>query len=859
MLRRRRNRELDEEIRSHLQMAERDHSERGEDPRTARLSARRELGSEALVKEVTRGTWGRNWLERRTQDLRYAFRQLRKSPGFTATAVLTLALGIGANSAIFSVVNAVLLNPLPFPHADRLVWAWGRFQLGNTAGISPVDLLEYRDRNRTFAQFGGFFVLGTSPRNWSLRSQAHQLQGAMVTSGFFDALGQTPVAGRVFTRADEQSQVPRAAILSYHMWQELYGGDPNVVGATAQMDGNPITIAGVMPAALDFPAKSDFWFPIPLLAPGIMNHSHHMLRGVGLLKPENSLQQAQADLDGIASGLAAQFPQSNTGWGLRLSWMRDVLVGPVKPVLLMLLAAVALVLLIACVNIANLLLARYGARQRELSIRTAIGAGRSRILGQLITENLLLALLAGAAATALAYWGVGLLRSFGPESLPRLSEIRLDGRVLAFTAGVAVLTALLFGLAPAWLATARGPAASLRDDSRAGMGRRRHSLGATLVIGETALSLCLLIAAGLLLESLYHTLHAPPGFDAQGVLTTRLLLPGSIYRDLPSRARFVEHVTSGIRALPGVTDAGIISEMPLHNEYNDTFFTIAERPPRDPRDKEDADFRSTGLGYFKAMRIPLLRGRLFEERELGRPLVILVDEPFVKRYFPGEDPIGKHIVLSKPCEIIGVVGGVRAHNLQMAPRPTMYLPFDQSDSDSFHIFVRAGGDPGVLAGPIRRIVAAEDPDVALSAFETMDRLVSQSVGAERFDAVLLGLFAALALALAIAGVYGVFSYIVAQQTHEIGVRMALGALPSQMLRLVLRRGLLLGGGGAALGILAAFFLVRIPARQLYGVEARDPATFALAGLLLIGVALAACSIPARRAMRVDPLVALRYE
>jgi putative ABC transport system permease protein len=856
---RKRDRELNDEIRSHLEMAARDRADRGEDANQARLSARRELGSEALIKEVTRGMWGWLWVERRAQDLRYAFRQLRRQPGFTATAVLTLALGIGANSAIFSVVNSVLLNPLPYPHADRLFWAWGRFKLGDHAGVSPADFIEYRDRNRSFQSFGAYFVLGGMPRNWSMRGEAHQLQGAMVMAGFFEALGQAPVMGRSFTKADEQVTQPQAAILSYHMWQERYGGDPGVVGTTARLDSSPVTIVGVMPASLEFPAKADFWFPTPLLAEGTMNRNHHMLRGIGLLQPGISMAQGQADLDGIAGGLALQFPQSNTGWGLRLERMRDAMVGPARPVLLMLVGAVSLVLLIACVNLANLLLARYGSRQRELAIRTAIGAGRSRLLGQLITENLVLALIAGVAALALAYWGVALVRNFGPRKIPRLDEIRLDGRVLAFTAAVAALTTLLFGLGPAWLAAVRGSSAAMREGSRAGAGRHRHSLGAVLVVGETALSLCLLIAAGLLMESLYHTLHAPPGFSPQGLITTQILLPYATYPDLPSRARFVERFTDAVRALPGVTGVGIVSELPLHNEYNDTFFTIAEHPPRDPRHKEDADFRTTNLGYFQAMHIPLLRGRFFQERELTRPLVALVDEPFAKRYFPDEDPLGKHVILGQPCEIIGIVGGVRAHSLQLPPRPTIYLPFDQNGSDSFHILARSAGDAGSLAGPIRGIAAAQDPDVALSSFLRMEDVVSQSAAVERFDAILLAIFAGLALALAVAGVYGVFSYIVAQQTHEMGVRMALGARPEQMLRLVLGRGALLAGAGAAMGLAAALFLVRIPAGQLYGVGPRDTLTFGGAALVLIAVAVLACAIPARRAMRVDPLVALRYE
>ena len=864
--RRRRDRELDEEIRSHLTMAAGDARDRGEGPEQASLSARRDFGNVGLVQEVTRSSWGWAWLERFGQDLRFAARQLRRSAGFTASAVLTLALGIGANSAIFSVVNSVLLNPLPYPHAERLVWIWGHTPAGaTTAALSPPDFRDYRDWNRVFQYLGAFSPF-VGMRNWSSGGAARQLQSAMVTGDFFQALGNRPLLGRNFTREDEQTSDPHVVLLSYRVWQQAYGGDPAIVGQTARIDSTPVTIIGVMPASFDFPRDTDFWFPTPMLARGLQQRLSHNLRAVGLLQPGATIAQAQADLDSVATRLGDQYPATDKGWGLLLQPMRDAIVGPAGPVLWMLLGAVALVLLIACVNIANLLLARYGARQREISIRTAIGAGRFRILRQLITENLLLALLAGSLALAIAIWGVDLVRSHGPATLPRLKEVRLDGTVLAFTAVVSALTAILFGLVPAWLATAAPPVSGLREGRRAGSGRSRHFLGETLVIGETALALCLLVGAGLLLTSLSRTLHAPPGFSPEGVLSTSLMIPQATYKDGPSRIRFVNQLSDSVRALPGVEAFGGISELPLNNEHNDTLFRVAEHPGSKPGDLNDADFRVPTLGYFETIGIPLLRGRLFEERDGPRsPRVVVVDEPFVRRYFPGEDPVGKHLSVYSgaagylPSEIIGVVAGIRNDSLQIPPRPTMYFAYAQADSDHLHLLVRTAGDPESLAGPIRRLVAAQDPDVALSAFQTLNHLVGESVSGDRFNTVLLGLFAALALLLAMAGVYGVFSYLVSQQTHEIGVRMALGAEPGRMLRLILRRGALLAVAGVCLGAVAASFLVRVLANQLYEVKPRDPAVFAAAALVLVAVALAACWIPARRAMRVDPLVALRCE
>ena len=799
------------------------------------------------------------------QDLRYGLRMLAKNPGFTVVAVLTLALGIGANTAIFSVVNAVLLNSLPFANADRLVWAWGRFSQFPRADVSPPDFVDYRDQNRSFARLGAF-VPFRQAHNWSLNGSAQQVQGTMVTADFFETLGAQPPLGRSFTRADEQESEPRVAILNYRFWKQVYGGDPSVIGKTARLDSTLITVIGVMPASFDFPTKTDFWFPAPLRAGDMQHRVSHFFRAIGLLKPGVSLAAAQADVDSVATHLAEVYPASDKGWGLFLQPMHDAMVGSVRGPLLVLLGAAGLVLLIACVNIANLSLARNVARAREFAIRTAIGAARSRLLRQLLTESGLLALLAGVVALPLAAWGIDVVRTFGPERLPRLSEVGLDGRVLAFTTLISALTAIAFGLAPAWLATKASLRQDLQEGGRTGPGRRRHAVGTALIVTEISLSLCLLIAAALLLQSLWRTLHTPPGFSPRGIVTTYLSLPGGTYRDFARRLSYFDHLSLEVQGLPGVQAVGCISEMPLNDEHDDNFFRIAGHPAANPDEKLDADFRVATSGYFKAMDIPLLRGRFFSEHDRqGLPGVVIVDEPFARRFFPGEDPVGKHLLVyeGRPefvdREIIGIVGGVRKYALQLPPQPTMYLPNGQSAWFALHLVIRSSADPGALAEPIRRLVSRQDSNVAVSEFETMDELVARSASSDRFNALLFGFFAGLALSLAAAGVYGVFSHIITQQTHEIGVRMALGARPWQVMGVILARGTRLAVIGVSLGALAAFFLTRILASQLYGVDARDPATFAGTALLLITVSLAACYVPARRAARVDPIEALRYE
>ena len=516
-------------------------------------------------------------------------------------------------------------------------------------------------------------------------------------------------------------------------------------------------------------------------------------------------------------------------------------------------------------NVANLLLARNTTRQRELATRIALGAGRKRILHQLLVENFLLAALATPFALLLAYLSIATLRTFGPQSIPRLEELRLDPHVLLFSAALLVLTTMLFGLAPALLATQSAPNATLVENARTGLSRKRQFLGSLLVVSETTLALCLLIAATLLVESLWRTLHTAPGFDSHNVLASSLSLPSTTYREPAARNAFMAEVTRKMRALPGVEAAGGISEMPMNDEQNDTFFQIPGRT-KGVDYKNDEDFRIAAPDYFRAMHIALLRGRGFNESDQPstRP-VMLVDELFASKYFPHEEAVGKHLLLYEGTpqfvdrEIVGIVSPVRNYLLQMPPRPTIYLPHAQKAFFNFHLIVRTAGDPLALAEPIRRIVAARDPDVAVADFRTMARVVADSSSSDRFTVLLFGLFASLALCLAVAGVYGVFSYIVAQQTHDIGVRMAIGARPGQIFGRVLGRGLRLACLGVVLGIMSAWFLMQVLASQLYQIHPRDPATYAGASILLIAIALGACYLPARRAARLDPVTALRAE
>ncbi|MGA7917317.1 MAG: ABC transporter permease [Candidatus Acidiferrales bacterium] len=796
------------------------------------------------------------------QDIRYSIRTLAKSPAFTAIAVLTLALGIGANTALFSVVDAVLLRPLPFQNPSRLVWTWGNCSLCDQAAVSPADFLEYRAQNHSFEYYGAM-AGGDSLFNLTGNDKPMQIKGSMVTAGFFDALGIRPRYGRVFNVADEKTTDPESVILSHHLWQENFGSDPKVIGKSIALDGKTRTIVGVLASDITLLTRADLWFPAPFENERMQSRRSHFLRPIGLLKPGVTMSQAQSELDVIAARLGSQYPATNAGFSAKLEPLHNVLIGDVGPAFMVLIAAVALVLLITCANIASLILARNTTRQREIAIRTAIGAGRSRLIRQLLTESLVLALAGGAAGILLANAGVEFLKQLGPESLPRLDEVGVNGVVLAFTLAIAVVTGILFGLGPAMKASRRDLTQSLKEGGSSGDSRAKHRAHNVLVVAEVALSLVVLIASGLLLNSFWRLLRAPLGFDPANVLTTEISLATPRYDDEQRRESFFHELQDRLQSTPGVKNAGFISELPLSGEANDTFFTIVEHPPENPNDNNDADFRNIDGDYFAAMRIPLLAGRSFDREDSAEARkVVIVNEPLVKKFFPNENPLGKHLKMfeGKPefveREIVGVVGGNKHFALQESLRPEMFKP---GSFTRMNIVVRGAADPALLTTVVRQSIHAIDPDEATSTFRTMGDVVSSSAASDRFNALLLGAFAAIALLLTAAGIFGVLSYLVTQRTREIGLRMALGAHPRDVLRVIVGHGLRLVLLGMAIGIAGALLVTRWMSSVLFDVKPTDPLTFAVVAVVLGAVAFLAAYVPARRAMRVDPMVALRYE
>jgi predicted permease len=854
--------ELEEDIREHIARETQDNIERGMTPEEARYAAMRKFGNVMRVKEDTRKVWIAVWFEQLIEDVRFGLRMLRKNPGFTAIAVLTLALGIGANTALFSVVNAVLIQPLPFGNAPRLVWSWGKCTLCDQAAVAPSDFLDYRAQNHSFEYYGAM-AAGDSLFNLAGSDKPIQVKGSMVTAGFFDALGIQPRYGRVFEQSDEKTTDPLVVILSHHLWQERFGGDPNVVGKSVTLDDKTRTVIGVLAKDVSVLSQADLWYPAPFQADGMQSRRSHFLRPVGLLKPGVTISQAQAEMDTIAARLGSEYPVTNAGWGLRLEPLQNVLVGSVRLALLVLLAAVGFVLLIACANVASLLLSRNSVRQREIVIRTAIGAGRSRLVRQLLTESLLLALAGGAAGVFLATAGVQFLRGLGPQSLPRLDEVNVSGTVLAFTFFISIFTGILFGLGPALKASRRDLAQGLREGGAAGDARSKHRVHNALVVAEVALSVVVLIASGLLLNSFWRLMRVQLGFDPANVLTTEVSLVSPRYDDERRRESFFHELEDRIRSASGAGTAGFVSELPLGGEADDTFFTIAEHPPANPNDNNDADIRIIDGDYFGAMRIPLLAGRAFERQDsLESRKVVIVNEPFVKKFFPNENPIGKHLKMFEgkpeftPREIVGIVGGNKHFALQESLRPAMFTP---GSFLKMNVVVRSEGDPAMLTTAVRQAVLAIDPDEATSAFRTMGEVVSSSAAGDRFNALLLGAFGGIALLLTAAGIFGVLSYLVTQRTREIGLRVALGAQRSDVLRVIVGHGVRLALLGLGIGIVAAMVVTRWMSSVLFDVKPTDPLTFSAVAVVLGTVALLASYLPARRAMRVDPMVALRHE
>lgn len=802
-------------------------------------------------------------METLLRDIRYGIRSLLKRPGFTAIALIALALGIGANTAIFSLVNAVLLRPLPFAEPDRLVWVYGNIRHGgNRASVAPLDFLDFREKNTTFEQFAASFSVPL-PLNLTGTGEPERLTSAAVTGNYFQALGVMPVLGRTFQLENEQPALNQVAVLSYALWQKRFGGDLAIVGKTITLDSKTSEVIGVMPRDFSFPQTAELWVPINFDAgPQMKQRKAHFMRPIGRLKPGVSLAQAQADTDAIARHLEEAYPATNIGWSLRLVPLREQLVGNIKPTLLILFGAVGFVLLIACANVANLLLVRAAARQKEIALRTALGAGRFRIVRQMITESVLLSLVGGALGTLLALWGVELLVKLSAGSIPPTAQVKIDLTVLAFTLGISLLTGVLFGLAPALRTLKLNLSESLKEGGRgAGEGAARNRTRSVLVVIESAVAVVLLIGAGLLIRSFVQLQNTNPGFDAHNVLTMRVDLPREKYPNQEKAGNFFAQLEDRVEGLPGVETVGLVTELPLSGQPNDVPFSIEGRPPASPEQRLGADFRRVNQQYLKSLRIPLLRGRNFTEQEARESArVVIISELLATQIFPDEDPLGKRLVMAfdeKAFEIIGIAGDIRHRSMEAKPLPAMYLPTIQTPW--MNLVIRTQADPANLTAAVRKEVQAIDRDQPVAAVRTMDEWVNTSVAAPRYRTALLGLFALVALLLASTGIYGVMSYSVSQRTHEIGVRMALGARQMDVLKLVVRQGMTLVLVGVGLGLMGAIALTRVMSSLLFGVTAKDPVTFVAVAALLTLVAFVACYLPARRATKVDPLEALRYE
>ncbi len=797
------------------------------------------------------------------RDIRYGLRSLLKRPGFTAIALIALALGIGANTAIFSLVNAVLLQPLPFAEPDRLVWMFGNVRNGtNRASVAPLDFLDYRAQNNTFEEFAAAISIPVSV-NLTGTGEPERLTAAGVTGNYFNALGVKPALGRAFGLENEKTGNDQVAVLSYALWQKRFAGDPAILNQTITLDGKTCAVLGVMPRNFSFPGTAEIWVPLNFdISPGMKQRKAHFMRPIGKLKAGVTLAQAQADTDAIARRLEEQYPDTNTAWSLRLVPLREQLVGATRPTLFILFGAVGFVLLIACANVANLLLVRAAGRQKEIALRTALGAGRFRIVRQMITESVLLALAGGALGTLLAIWGVELLVKLSEGSIPSTAQIRIDATVLGFTLLVSVLTGVLFGLAPALRTMNLNLIESLKEGGRSSSeAAHRNRTRSVLVVLESAIAVVLLVGAGLLVRSLIQLQNVSPGFDSHNVLTMRVDLPREKYSTPEKTGAFFSQLESRISGLPGVETVGFISELPLSGQPNDMPYTVEGRPPVSSDQAHDDDFRRVNRHYFSAMRIPLLRGRNFTEQEVNQTAkVVIITDLLARQVFPNEEPIGKRLIMAMdktPFEIIGIVGDIRHRSLESEARPAMYMPSNQSGW--MNLVVRTKVDPLSLAAAARKEVQAIDPDQPVAAVRTMDDWVDRSVAGPRYRTVLLALFAGVALLLASTGIYGVMSYSVTQRTHEIGVRMALGAKRRDVMKLVVRQGMTLVVIGVALGVAGAIALTRVMSTLLFGVTAKDPNTFVAVSGLLALVAFVACYLPARRATKVDPLVALRYE
>ena len=804
------------------------------------------------------------------QNLRYGLRMLRKQPGFTAVAVLALALGVGATTAIFSVVNGVLLRPLPYNDPDNLVMVWERNIPRNRATnvASPANFLDWRRQTQTLDPMAALVQIQL---NLTSLGDPVELDAHYVTVSFFDTLGVQPARGRGFTEEDGRVGNDQVAILSHSLWQQRFGGSDEIVGQAITLNSRSFTVIGVMPPDFYFLNREiELWVPLALdPATDYRATSGRYLASIARLKPGVTRDQAQAEMEGIAAQLEQTHVSFNAGWSVNLVPLHEQIVGDIRPIILILSGAVFFVLLIACVNVANLLLARAATRQKEMALRSALGAARKQIIGQLLTESVLLACFGGALGLLLAYWGLKLLVAVSPDNIPRLSEIAVDWRVLLFTIIVSFMTGMIFGLIPALQSSKPDLNAALKEGGRgAKAGGSSRIILNLLVIAEVSMSLVLLIGAGLMIKSFLRLQSVSPGFRTENILTLRLQLPRLKYREEAQRTAFYKQLEERLRALPGVESVGAINFLQLAGQRSATSFVIAGRPEPPPGEKPVTDVRVVTPGYFNAMAIPLLKGRLLDERDTAKsPRVLLINETMARLYWPDEDPLGKRIVVSwsnpGEDEIVGVVGDIRDMGLNLEIKPTIYWPHERDAYAFMNIVLHTRTDPKGLALAAQNEVKAIDPEQPVAEIRTMEDVLSESISRQRFNTLLLVIFASVALVLAVVGIYGVIAYSVSQRTHEIGIRLALGARTLDILKMVIGQSMLLTGIGLVIGIAGAvclFLLIsNLMSTLLFDVGTTDITTFLLVSVVLAMAAIVATVFPARRATKVDPMVALRYE
>jgi predicted permease len=868
------------ELAAHVEAETQENISRGMSPNDARSAAERKLGNATLIREEIYRMNSIGFLETLWQDVRFALRMLRKSPGFSAVAILTLALGVGANTAIFSIVYAVLLKPLPYPHSEQLVFVPQAKPADGIkeAGWAWLNLEELRAQNRIFSEVAGF---ARHQLTLTGHGDPTVVNTNVVTPELFTVLDTKPISGRGLLPEDGKPGAAPVAVLSEELWRGLFDADPNVVGTSIGLDKKSFAIVGVMPTTFRFPAltaNQQVWIPVvqdPLFSPFMNARGRHFLGAIARLKPGISGAEAQANLDAISANLAKEFPAQNAGWESHIAPLQEDIVGSSRSALLVLLGAVGLVLLIACANIANLLLARATSRAREMAVRAALGAGRMRIIRQLLSETAVLGVLGGAAGIAIAYWGVQALSSILPSNaspfiaptLPELNTIRVDNFVLGFALLLSALASFAFGLAPALFASNSNLQTSLREgEGRSGESGGRRRARSVLASAEIALAMVLLVSAGLLLRSFTKLTSVNPGYVANHVLKADVSLPRFQYSTPQQWSAFSDQLMTRIKSEPGLQNSAIVVPAPMISAGVNLPFDIVGNPPPSAGTSRTADYVSVTPDYFHVLGIPLLAGRYFDEHDaMTAPRITVISEAMAKVYFPNENPIGKHMTFAFPPdsgidrEIVGIVGNIRDVALSQNPTPMMYVPFAQSPFWGGAVIVKSTLSSNEVAAAIRRDVRAIDKDLPVTDVEELTALIDASAAQPKFRTTLLGLFAVIALILAVTGIFGVISYSVSCRTREIGIRVALGASRNAILQMILRETLTLALIGLVVGIPCALAASRLVGHMLFNVSPNDPVTLAAVALLLAVVACLAGYIPARRAMRVDPMVALRHE